>query len=362
MRDAEDREFKLKNKLSDSEFKKFVALKNERDFLYDKIDELYTFYSKPDRGKVIRDNEDQLKKLRANIRIYYDMIEEGAVEKPSASENVWEQKPSSYADAARGRGRGGRGRGGTTRPTSIVNANGRPAVKRDRKKKNVVIEAKSTDNPKALDEIERAMFKMFHPDSSEQTKFFGTAILTKRAGLSFYVTTWHQAENSPTVEHNGKRYPTRREDWTKCEGPENSCLATMPFAKLNLAGVPASWALPQASVREHGSYPCSFMGFHPTTNKFIIASTIVHRRGNTIYHSASTKNYSCGSVLLDADLMLSGFTMEPLEIPNRDQIILRHPLELVSTQRKLLRRQFFNRFWLAFPRCENIPATSRSGK
>jgi len=173
-------------------------------------------------------------------------------------------------------------------------------------------EAISVEKPLPIHHFHNAMVKLWHPRSVQTNRFWGNLVMVVREGKTpEWLITEHQlVPEAYFIDHNKKEINLMRvlkqgetldvlradSGWVKhLKGFE--CFYTKPIDKLILSGYGAKKALLIGPAKTSGAM--RYVGYDPPTAEPVDAVTDTSRKGNTLYHSASTQNNSCGGILVD---------------------------------------------------------------
>jgi hypothetical protein len=163
-----------------------------------------------------------------------------------------------------------------------------------------------------VQDIGRSLVALYNPDSLDIEEFFGTIPKTRIDGQQFYVITAHQLISGTYIKFMNAASKEVRVDlydlfytrkW-KSKGEGDSCYYLIPAADLPIQNVPC---IASASVKTYDTFDGTLVGFSPTTKRLVYGASFCTVNADTyIHHSVTTKNYSCGSALLNNKGQLVG--------------------------------------------------------
>jgi len=168
------------------------------------------------------------------------------------------------------------------------------------KNQTVQLQAVSAHTPYSLDLIHDNLPKIYLPGCNPSCKdkdLFGCMVKANVDSNSYVFITEHQhTKDTYYLNSEGlqKALPDRRE-WKEVNNGLEKVLY-IPTGKLNL---PKSRAVAIQKPTSGAKNSCMYAGYSPVTGEKVIATTDYSwTSSNTLKHSASTQNFSCGAVLV----------------------------------------------------------------
>jgi hypothetical protein len=160
-------------------------------------------------------------------------------------------------------------------------------------------------------DVHKSMIKLYYNkagNSGEERDFWGCMTRVQWDQKSYMIMTDHQ--NLPDVyylakDKDGKQISIRvpnKSKWEKYGSGPNSILR-IPLGSNEFQNLAKSkaWVVDSAVIGSNTT--ATYVGFNPDTGKPVFASTEYSWNGDAkswITHSATTKNFSCGALLVDA--------------------------------------------------------------
>jgi hypothetical protein len=145
---------------------------------------------------------------------------------------------------------------------------------------------------------------LYHQNGHASTKIFGTLAKIKRDDGTFWIITDHQFVDGVYVKNNNKIIDLKKVDGWKKEGEGNFAYHLLPASKLQIDNIEPKKV---GAIARNGSIAARLIGFCPQSGVILGGHSLANvNADNYIQHSVTTRNYSCGSILLNENHEIVG--------------------------------------------------------
>ena len=154
--------------------------------------------------------------------------------------------------------------------------------------------------PKHADLLLGSVVTMFHPESTQNTKVWGTLVRTELPDGKFWVITEHQLDGKAYVMSGSKKIVLKELPWTYVDnGGGLRSYYKLPLSALAIEGVSMTLKYKPTLVGE--VFAGCLIGTDPATGKITIGPTDCEEKNGFIVYDTTTANHYCGSALVDGD-------------------------------------------------------------
>ena len=147
---------------------------------------------------------------------------------------------------------------------------------------------------------------MFHKDSDNPSKLWGTLVKATIDKRKYWLITEHQLVNGAYVIVDTKKIELNQiKGWEKVDnGGGDKTYFRLPAENLVIPNVTSAPKI--GSVKPGSSFVASLYGYNPSNSQFSYGSSTVEEQDGFLIHSVTTANYSCGSFLMDQNGYIVG--------------------------------------------------------